>query len=100
MEKTTLAIVVIAFTMLLAACSGSYSRGQFAGFVTDATEAQIVDRVGKPDEIDASNPSKQVWVYRRRTFDPDNMNQVDGRTMVILERDAQGRWVGREVVHG
>jgi hypothetical protein len=100
MKNGIFTAAIASLCLLVAACGGSYSRGQFAGFVTNATEAQIVERVGKPDEIDASNPNKQVWVYRKRTFDPDNMNQVDGRTMVILERDAQGNLIGRDVVYG
>jgi hypothetical protein len=67
--------------------------------VTNATEEQIVERVGKLDEVDTSNPNKTVWVYKKRTFDPDNMNQVDNRTSVILERDAQGKLVGKDVVY-
>ena len=100
MKRRLLATVMVALTLLFAGCGGSYSRGQFAGFVTNATEAQIVERVGKPDEVDTANPNKQVWVYKKRTFDPDNLNQVDERTMVILERDAQGKWIGQEVIYG
>lgn len=84
----------------VAACgpTGGYQRGLFQGYVVGATEEEITNKIGKPDSVDATDPKAPRWVYFKKTFDPDNQNQVDGRTTVILQRDAQGKLRGTDVI--
>jgi hypothetical protein len=55
--------------------------------------------MGKPVSIDAANPDKPRWVYQKKTFDPDNFNQVDEKTIIILEKK-NGKLVGVDVLFG
>ena len=69
-------LVALIASAMLAGCSpgGGYQRGIFTGYVVDSTEEEIVSKIGKPDRIDAADPSAPKWVYNKKTFDPDNQN--------------------------
>lgn len=56
-------IAVTAAMLMLAGCKSDYPRGQFSGYVINHTEDEIVAQVGKPDEVDHSNPERPIWVY-------------------------------------
>ena len=89
---------IAALTLLLGACgSGGYSRGIFQGYVVGKTESQIIEQVGKPSEIDRKNPESPVFVYRQKTFDPDNSNRVDPETFVYLRKNTKGETVAADV---
>ena len=55
-------------------------------------------KVGKPDAVDSSNPNTLKWVYKRKTFDPDNSNQVDNETILIFQKDKGGKFKVSQVV--
>lgn len=84
----TLGIAALAAASLaLAACtSGGYTRGMFNGYVVGKTEAEIVDRFGKPAAVDRTNPDAPVIVYKEKTFDPDNSNRTDPETLITLSK--------------
>jgi hypothetical protein len=74
--------------LVLGGCTGAgYSRGLFQGFVVNKTEAEIIDQMGKPAEIDRKNPEAPVLVYKEKTFDGDNGNRVDPETLIYLRKD-------------
>ena len=101
MTKQVLRIVALAAITFLAACNGgSHSRGQFVGHVVGKTEAEILSRVGKPDEIIGAGTKTARWVYNNKTFDPDNLNQVDRKATIILELNSEGKLVGGDVLYG
>ncbi len=86
-----------------AACSpggGGQQRGLFIGYVTDKTEEEVTTKVGKPDAVDASKPNTPRWIYKKKTFDPDNQNQVDPETILIFQKDASGKFKCTQVVFG
>ncbi len=79
--------------------TGGYQRGLFTGYVVGATEEEIAGKIGKPEEVDTSDAKAPRWVYKKKTFDPDNMNQVDARTIVIFRKDeASGKLKGVDVI--
>jgi hypothetical protein len=87
----------------LTGCSGGgggQQRGLFTGYVMDKTEQEVEAKVGKPDAVDASNPNTPKWVYKKKTFDPDNLNQVDNETILIFQKDAAGTLKVTQVVFG
>ena len=98
--RNMIAVGALAATALLTACgSGGYQRGIFTGYVVDATEEEITNKVGKPDQVDAADPAAPRWIYVKKTFDPDNQNQIDGKTIVVLKKDEKtGKLKGAEVV--
>jgi type IV secretory pathway TrbF-like protein len=98
--RNWIAVGALAGTMLLAACgSGGYQRGIFTGYVVDATEEEITNKVGKPDQVDGADPNAPRWIYVKKTFDPDNMNQIDAKTIVVMKKDEKtGKLKGAEVI--
>jgi hypothetical protein len=75
--------------LLAAGCTDSgYARGMFSGYVMDKTEEEVTEKAGKPNSVDKSNPERVKWVYKRKTFDPDNGNKPDDETILIFKRDA------------
>lgn len=93
----------VAVLLALTACSGGgggQQRGLFTGYVTDKTEDEVVAKVGKPDSVDSSNPNTPKWVYKKKTFDPDNRNQVDNETILIFQKDASGKLKVTQVIFG
>lgn len=101
MLRMFLRTVLLASLLVVVGCSGgSYSRGQFTGFVLGATEEEITSKLGKPAEVDAKEPNRPRWIYKSKTFDPDNFNKVDEKVMIILEKNAEGKLVGKDVIFG
>ena len=101
MLQRLLKFAVIVVFLVMAGCSGgTHSRGQFTGHVVGSGEDQIMSKLGKPDDVDAKDPNKPRWIYKNRTFDPDNFNKVDEKVMIIMEKNAEGKLVGRDVIFG
>lgn len=101
MLQGLLRFVVVAVFVIVAGCSaGTHSRGQFTGHVVGSTEDQISSKLGKPDDVDNKDPNRPRWVYLKKTFDPDNFNKVDEKVIVILEKNAEGKLVGKDVIFG
>ena len=93
--------LILAFLLALAGCSeGGQQRGLFTGYVTDKTEEEVIEKVGKPDSVDKSNPNTVKWVYKKKTFDPENQNQVDNETILLFQKDKDGKFKVRQVVFG
>lgn len=84
----------------LAACGETTSpRGLFTGYVMDKTEAEIIEKIGKPAAEDRKDPDQVRLIYHRRTFDPDNFNQVDEKTTILL-RPKDGKLVAFDIIFG
>lgn len=101
--KAFLMAAALGVALALSACSGGgggQQRGLFTGYVTDKTEEEVVAKVGKPDSIDASKPNTPRWIYKKKTFDPDNQNQVDNETILIFQKDASGKFKVTQVIFG
>ena len=101
MLQKVFSVILIAVFLVVAGCSGgTHSRGQFTGHVVGSTEEQITSKLGKPEEVDSKDPNKPRWIYKSKTFDPDNFNKVDEKVMIILEKNAEGKLVGKDVIFG
>jgi hypothetical protein len=97
--KALLVAAACAIVLALAGCSDDgQPRGLFTGYVADKTEEEVVAKVGKPDSIDARRPSTPRWIYKKKTFDPDNLNQVDNETILIFQKDASGKFKVAQVI--
>jgi hypothetical protein len=96
------AVALAAVLAFVAACgqSAGYTRGQFHGMVFDKTQQEIEGKVGKPDQVDAADPTHPRLIYKMKTFDPENQNQTDATTTVILEKKPDGRLIAVEIVYG
>lgn len=89
MLRTLIAAWMIAALALLSACDGGrgYTRGVFHGMVIDKSEDEVVSKIGKPESVEKIGDGLR-YTYRKKTFDPDNMSQIDDRTYVDFERKA------------
>lgn len=99
MRMIKTALIVLALALAAGCSTGTYQRGMFQGYVIGSTAEEITAKVGKPDSVDESTPEKPRWVYLKKTFDPDNFNQADEKTTVIMEKK-DGKLVGTDVLYG
>lgn len=86
---------------LLVACSseGGFSRGVFYGKVIDQTPEQVQSAFGKPDAVDSSAPENPRYIYNKKTFNPDNLNKVDDRTIVEFAKNKEGKIICNDVTY-
>jgi len=83
--------LLLAAALLLGACGDIHSRSDFNTMVMNKSEDEVKATAGKPAEIDNSNPDRVIWTYKLETFDVDNGNKRDDRTMLIFEKGAGGK---------
>ena len=89
--------------LALSGCEGQVSgtaRGLFVGYVTDKTEEEVIDKVGKPAVVEPATPTTLRWVYKKKTFDPDNQSLIDNETILIFQKDAAGKFKVVQVIFG
>ena len=101
--KALLVAAECSMLFAIAACSGSgggHQRGLFTGSVMDKASEEVEGKYGKPATVESPNPNTQRWTYKRITFDPDNQNLVDNETILILQKDASGKFKVTQVVFG
>jgi hypothetical protein len=101
--KAFLLAAACAMVLTLNGCSGEFSgtaRGLFTGYVTDKTEEEVTAKVGKPNSVDSTNPNTPKWIYKKKTFDPDNQSKYDDETILIFQKDASGKFKVTQVIFG
>ena len=101
--RAILAAGICGIVLALTGCSGQVSgtaRGLFIGYVTDKTEEEVVAKVGKPESVEPATATTLRWVYRKKTFDPDNQSLVDSETILIFQKDAGGKFKVVQVIFG
>ncbi len=94
-------VFAVLAALAIAACGESrgYSRGIFHGLMIDKTEEQVASKLGKPVEVQTFDADNVRYVYTKKTFDPDNLNQVDERTIIEFGRK-DGKLVVVDVTFG
>lgn len=84
--------------LVLGACSdGGFQRGVFYGKVIDRSPDEVVSAFGKPESVDNSIPDAPKYFYSRKTFNPDNQNRVDDKTVVEFAKNKAGQVVCTDV---
>lgn len=86
--KSRFLMLVAVIALVACGKSGDYSRGVFHGLVIEKASADAQKAAGKPDSIEQRG-KELLWVYNFKTFDSENLNQVDKRTTLII--DASGK---------
>ena len=62
---------------------------------------EVLAKVGKPDSIDNSKSNTPRWIYKKKTFDPDNQSLFDDETILIFQKDpASGKFKVTQVIFG
>ena len=85
------ALALLVLVLLTGCLDSTYSRGLFQGYVMDQAPEIVKGKVGKPVTEDAVGNSMK-WVYKKKTFDPDNMNAFDSQTTITFEKDVKGNF--------
>jgi hypothetical protein len=90
-------VIGAVLVLMVAACGqGGFQRGVFYGKVIDKTPDEVVSAFGKPDAIENAADGPR-YVYIKKTFNPENMNQVDEKTIVEFGKDKDGKVVCLDV---
>ena len=86
--NSKVASVVIAgvLAVALSACSEMLSREDFAARVKDKTDVEVKQEVGKPAAIDEIGPDQVAWTYNSRTFNIEERNKFDTKTVVVFSK--------------
>ena len=90
MARAFAAIVLVIAMQFMAGCGEFFGREDFTGYVMNKTEKEVVAKVGKPATVDDSSPQRVVWTYKSITYDLQDHNKKDAKTLVIFRRDAPG----------
>ena len=101
--KAFLAAAACCIVLALSGCSGQVggtARGLFIGYVTDKTEEEVIAKVGKPESVQPATATTLRWVYKKKTFDPDNQSLVDNETILIFQKGADGKFKVVQVIFG
>ncbi len=78
--------------IFIAGCGDIHSRADFSTAVQSKTEDEVTKQFGKPTTVDAKDPNRVVWTYASKTFDTENQNKRDAKTLVIFgPGDAGGK---------
>ena len=86
---------------------GGEGRGGVGGVLSgdskksvEAADVYVGDakKWDKPAEVDAKDPKSPRWVYKNKTFDPDNNNQVDPEITLIFQKDSAGKLKVSQVI--
>ena len=84
-------MAVVAFaaaSFLLAGCSEMMSREDFAARVKDKSDAEVTKAIGKPAAVDASQADRVTWVYNSKTFNIEDKNKFDTKSIVVFSKAA------------
>ena len=99
--KALMVATACGIALALTGCSGQVggtARGLFIGYVTDKTEEEVIAKVGKPESVQPATATTLRWVYKKKTFDPDNQSLVDNETILIFQKDAAGKFKVVQVI--
>jgi len=95
--NTVAAASLLATCIMLGACSERSNREDFATQLRGKTEQEVMRNAGKPAAVDNTKPEHPAWTYTSRTFDVQNQNKFDAKTVVIFSRSPEGKLVVAEV---
>jgi hypothetical protein len=90
-KRVSCAAALTITVLMIAACGNIYSRTDFVGMVMNKSETEVLKQVGKPSTVDeTSHPGEVIWTYTYETFNLENQNTRDAKTMVIFEHKGAG----------
>ena len=95
--RTAATAAILTPCLALGACSERTNREDFASLIKGKTEQEVRKNAGKPDSVDETKKDRHVWTYNSRTFDVQQQNKFDARTVVVFTRSPEGKMVVAEV---
>lgn len=91
------AAAILAASFALGACSERTNREDFSTLINGKTAQEVRKNAGKPDNVDEASADRHVWTYTSRTFDIQQNNKMDTKTVVVFTRSPEGKMVVAEV---
>ena len=95
--RTAATALAFAACLALGACSERTNREDFSSLIKGKTEQEVLKNAGKPANVEEPSNSRHVWTYNSRTFDVQNGNKFDSKTIVIFAPSPEGKMVVAEV---
>ena len=89
---------ILAICLVFGACSERMNREDFVTLLKGKTEQEVLKLEGKPTTTDDKSAERHVWTYTSRTFDVNNQNKFDAKTIVIFSPSAEGKMVVTQVL--
>jgi hypothetical protein len=83
-------VLVTAALSGLAGCGDIHGHEEFSKMVMNRAEADVSKSIGKPAAVDSTNPARVVWTYNNVTYDIENQNKRDARTLVVFAPGTDG----------
>src|SRR5688572_20186115 len=80
------AVAVVAGSFVLSGCSEMLSRDDFAARVKDKSDTEVAKLVGKPAAVDTSAPDRVTWTYNSKTFNIEQGNKFDSKSVVVFSK--------------
>ena len=90
LKKLSIAAFLAVAGLSLGGCGDLYERTDFANSVQGKSDAEVQKAVGKPASVDASNPGRVTWTYNSTTFNVNDANKRDAKTIVVFKPEAAG----------
>ena len=84
---------ILAICLVLGACAERVNREDFAMLLKGKTEQEVLKVAGKPATVEDKRADHHVWTYTSRTFDVNNQNKFDAKTVVIFSPSPEGKMV-------
>lgn len=85
LKRFALIAALVVPMLTIAGCGDIYSRGDFTTMVMSKSEDEVMKQLGKPSNVDSSNPDRVIWTYTHKTYNLENQNTRDAKTMLIFE---------------
>ena len=87
------AAALLAVCLVLGACAERTNREDFSTLLKGKTEQEVLKVAGKPAAVEDKRADHHVWTYTSRTFDVNNQNKMDAKTIVIFSPSTEGKMV-------
>jgi hypothetical protein len=94
-SAATAAVLAVCFA--LGACAERQNRDDFQQLIKGKTEPEVLKYAGKPDAKDEQKGDRHVWTYNSRTFNVEDHNKTDAKTVVIFAPGTEGKMTVAEV---
>ena len=86
--KRMLGGILVAIALLVVAgCGDIYGHEELNKLVMNKVDSEVEKSLGKPAAVDNSNPARVVWTYSQLTYDVENQNKRDTKTVLVLAPD-------------
>jgi hypothetical protein len=76
----------IAACLIFAGCSELLNRDDFTSRVKDKSETEVTKLIGKPKTVESSTADQVRWTYTSRTFNIQDGNKFDSKTIVVFSK--------------